>query len=91
MSGLYSLPGRSGGGNEVWRRGCVELLALDGLRRLYAGAWVGMVMDGRFFGRASCGPDGGGEVALPGGLLAMLQLARLEGRVVVHKDGRLGD
>jgi hypothetical protein len=50
-----------------------------------------MVMDGRFFGRASCGPDGGGEVALPGGLLAMLQLARLEGRVVVHKDGRLGD
>jgi hypothetical protein len=49
------------------------------------------VMDGRFFGRASCGPLGGGEVALPGGLLAMLQLARLEGRVVVHKNGRLGD
>jgi len=75
VSGLYSRPGRSGGGKEVWRRGWVELPAFDGLRRLYAGAWPGMVMDGRFLGRASCGPDGGGEVALPGGLLAMLDAA----------------
>jgi hypothetical protein len=75
VSGLYSLPGRSGGGKEVWRNGWVEVLAFDGLRRLYAGAWVGMVMDGRFLGRASCGPVGGGEVALPGGLLAMLDAA----------------
>jgi hypothetical protein len=49
----------------------VELPALEGLRRLYAGAWVGIVMEGRFFGRDSCGPVGGGEVALPGGLLAI--------------------
>lgn len=49
----------------------MELPAFEGLRRLYAGAWPGIVMDGRFFGRASCGPVGGGEVALPGGLLAI--------------------
>jgi hypothetical protein len=71
VSGLYSLPGPSGGGKEVCRRGWVELPALEGLRRLYAGAWLGIVMEGRFFGRDSCGPVGGGEVALPGGLLAM--------------------
>lgn len=75
MSGLYSLPGPSGGGKEVCRRGWVELPALEGLRRLYAGAWAEIVIDGRFFGRDSCGPVGGGEVALPGGLLAIFAAA----------------
>ena len=88
MSGLYSRPGRSGGGKEVWRRGWVELEAFDALRRLYDGGWPGTVIEGRFFGSANCGPPGGGEVALPGGLLAMMRLQYERGGCVWT---RLGD
>jgi hypothetical protein len=50
------------------------------LRRLYAGACGGTEMEGRFLGSVNCGPDGGGEVAPPGGLLAIVSWRR-EGEV----------